>query len=269
MRRIMTTEPPKPSSRWLTPLRTVWDVGVDSFGALVVPRECPICEAYSENDTSSAPFCLDCRAELIDAAGQICSRCAMTVGPFARRDGGCGECRGRSLGFDAAVALAPYQGPVRELCLKLKHLHNSWMAPWMADVLLEARPELREQTRNALVAPIPLHWWRHWQRGYNQAEELSMGLARRLGLSLVNPLRRVISTGKLAGLGRTERAKLLRNAFAVRKTSARVLEGRTVVLVDDILTTGATCGAAARALKRAGAKRVIAVVIARAEWKRN
>ncbi len=266
---IMTTEPRKPSSRWLRPLRIVWDAGVDSFGALVVPRECPICEIYSENNHSSAPFCLDCRAELIDAASITCSRCAMTMGPYARRDGGCGECRGRSLGFDAAVALAPYQGPVRELCLKLKHEPNSWMAPWMADVLLEARPELRELTRDALVTPVPLHWWRHWQRGYNQAEELSRGLAERLDLSFVNALRKVVSTGKLAGLGRTERAKLLRNAFAVRKTSARVLEGRTVVLVDDVLTTGATCGAAARALKRAGAKRVIAVVIARAEWKGN
>ena len=234
MTRIMTTEPPKPSLRWLRPLRTAWGVGVDSFGALVVPRECPICEAYSENDATSAPFCLDCRTELIDAASITCSRCAMTIGPYTRRDGGCGECRGRSLGFDAAVALAPYQGPVRALCLKLKHEPNSWIAPWMADVLLEARPELREQSRNALVAPVPLHWLRQWRRGYNQAAELSLGLAERLGLSLVNPLRKVVSTGKLAGLGRTERAKLLRNAFAVRKTWARVLMGRTVVLVDDV-----------------------------------
>jgi predicted amidophosphoribosyltransferase len=79
------------------------------------------------------------------------------------------------------------------------------------------------------------------------------------------PLRRLVDTPKLAGLGRVERAERLRGAFRCRPD--RRLKGRTVLLIDDILTTGATCGAAARALKGAGAARVVAVVIARAEGK--
>jgi predicted amidophosphoribosyltransferase len=78
-------------------------------------------------------------------------------------------------------------------------------------------------------------------------------------------LRRVVRTPKLATLGRVERAELLRNAFKVNYFHVNACFGRTVLLVDDILTTGATCGAAARALKRAGAARVVAVVIGRAD----
>ena len=115
------------------------------------------------------------------------------------------------------------------------------------------------------MVPVPLHWWRQWSRGYNQAEALARGLADRLSLRLVRPLHRITGTPPLARLGRTERAKLLRGAFRAERTPA--LRGRTVLLVDDILTTGATCGAAARELKRAGAKRVVVVVVGRAGGK--
>jgi predicted amidophosphoribosyltransferase len=83
----------------------------------------------------------------------------------------------------------------------------------------------------------------------------------------VRALRRVVATDSLAQLGRAERARVMRDAFRVRPDQERALAGRTVVLVDDILTTGATSGAAARTLKKAGAARVVVVVIGRAEGK--
>jgi ComF family protein len=244
--------------------RECWAAGVGAIGSLVLPWECPVCGG--EGEKTSAPFCADCRAELVGAAGSACPRCAMSVGPWAVKAEGCGECRGRRLGFDAAVALGPYQGPIRELCLRMKHSADGWIAPWLAGVLLEARPHLRVEAANspgACVVPVPLHWRRRWARGYNQAEELARGLAGRLGLRQGRPLRRVKKTAILAGLGRVERAESLRGAFQSRDVPA--LKGRTVFLVDDILTTGATCGAAARALKQAGAARVVAVVVGRAE----
>lgn len=245
-------------------LRRCWGAGVGALGSLVFPWECPICGADAEG--AGAPFCADCRAELIGAAGAACPRCAMPVGSWAVRPEGCGECLGRRPGFDAAVALGPYQGPIRDLCLKLKHEGNGWIAPWLAGVLVEARAPLREEAGRSLgawVVPVPLHWRRRWVRGYNQAEGLARGVARQLGLRDLDLLKRVAATDILAGLGRAERARSLRGAFRVR--GAPDLEGRTVFLVDDILTTGATCGAAARALKKAGAARVVAVVIGRAE----
>ncbi len=244
--------------------------GPGALGAiddLVVPWSCCICGTDALRLWAQGPFCPDCRAELLDGAGIACARCAMSVGPYGRQEGGCIECQGRALGFDAAIALAPYQGPIRELCLRLKHKTNAWFAPWLVDLLLEARPGLHDEARaaEAVVVPVPLHWWRRWQRGYNQSDELADRLASRLGLRASRALRRVRSARKLAGLGRTERARLLHGAFVVRSGFARFVTGRTVFLVDDVLTTGATCGASARALKKAGAKRVVSVVLARSE----
>ena len=110
-------------------LRRWCAAGAEALGTLVFPWECPVCGGNAEGQ--SAPFCLDCRAELLAAAGRACPRCALPVGPWGVREEGCGECRGRPLGFDAAVALGPYQGPIRELCLLLKDEHHAWLARWL------------------------------------------------------------------------------------------------------------------------------------------
>jgi ComF family protein len=120
---------------------------------------------------------------------------------------------------------------------------------------------------DAWVVPVPLHWWRSWERGYNQSDELARRLAKRLALRRVCALRRIVATDPLAQMGRAERARVMRDAFRVRPALNSALAGRTIVLVDDILTTGATSGAAARTLKKAGAARVVVVVIGRAEGK--
>ena len=86
-----------------------------------------------------------CRRELLEqsawAAASACPRCALSVGPFADLHGGCAACRDRSLGFDAALALGPYDGEIRDLCLRLKHEQNAWLAPWLSDLFVEARRE--------------------------------------------------------------------------------------------------------------------------------
>ncbi|WP_020467303.1 ComF family protein [Singulisphaera acidiphila] len=233
--------------------------GCRALEALVFPWVCPICEQPGVD----SPFCESCRNDLVNASGLVCERCAMPLGPWSNQVGGCFECRGRPLGFDAAIALGPYEGTIRDLCLRLKRESNAWLAPWLAKVLVDARAEVRQVPADSWVVPIPLHWRRQWQRGYNQADALARGISKRLSLRLAHPLRRVRSTPHLASAGRSERAKVMREVFEVRRRQA--LGGRTVLLVDDILTTGATCGAAARALKRAGAARVVVLVIGRAE----
>lgn len=231
--------------------------------ALVFPWECAVCGGAS----AGSPFCEPCRETLRNASGRVCDRCALPVGPYADREGGCARCLGQPLGFDRAIALGPYEGSIRDLCLRLKHEPNAWLAPWIAQVLIDAREPLRQHPADTCVTAIPLHWRRYWQRGYNQADALASALARRLGLRAVRTLRRVSATPTLALLGRTERARIMRDAFRVRRRAEAAVRGRTVLLVDDILTTGATSGAAARALKKAGAAHVIAVVVARAEGK--
>ena len=240
-----------------------WLAGATGWAldALAFPPACPICGGEAEGSA----FCPPCRLELLEAPGRACPRCAMPVGLFADVKGGCSECRGRPLGFDAAVALGPYQGPIRSLCLRLKHARDGWIARWLAEVLAEGQADRLRAEPDALIVPVPLHWRRRLSRGYNQAEALALGLGKVLGLEVRSPLRRVVATPKLSRFGRQERARRVRGAFRARRGAD--VRGRTVFLVDDILTTGATSGAAARALKQAGARRVVAVVVARAEGK--
>lgn len=232
--------------------------------ALVFPWSCAACGAQG----TPGAFCPSCRSDLLEraakAAATSCPRCALPAGPYADLRNGCGDCRGRSLGFEAALALGPYEGTLRELCLRLKHERNAWLATWLCELWVEARAQALRGLNlpaDAWIVPVPLHWHRHWQRGYNQAEALAHGLARRLDRPVRRPLRRVVDTQKLADLAATERAQALRQAFRARPS--RHLRGRTIVLVDDVLTTGATSGGAARALKKAGAARVVLAVMAR------
>ena len=155
-------------SRWLQRWWASWDRAIDE---LVFPWECLICCAEADE----SPFCEGCRQELLGASSGACRRCAMPLGPWADQAKGCFECRGRALGFDGAIALGPYRGPIRDLCLRLKHERNAWLAPWLAEVLVEARAEVRRESGDAYVVPVPLHWRRQWRRGYNQADALAAG----------------------------------------------------------------------------------------------
>ncbi|QDV38385.1 ComF family protein [Tautonia plasticadhaerens] len=231
----------------------------EAVGGLAFPGDCLVCDGPTGDRL--APVCPECRGELLDASGPSCPRCALPVGPYA----GCGWCAGRPLGFDRAVALGPYQGPIRHLCLRLKRREGAWIAPGMADLLVEARGEEIRGLGASAVVPVPLHWRKRWRRRYDQAEALAACLADRLGLPVARPLRRVRATEALWRLGRAERRRLLRGAFRADPRRLGGLPGRPVLLVDDILTTGATCGAAARALKAAGVGPVAVVVLGRAE----
>ena len=156
-------------------------------------------------------------------------------------------------------------GQLRELCLRLKHEQNAWLAPWLSELLVEARREaFSALPSDALVVPVPLHWWRLLAARIQPGRDAG----RRRGETTQAPDPPIIETSRgdtrrLADLSRTARSEVMRNAFRARGHSK--ITGRTVLLVDDVLTTGATCGAAARALKQAGAARVVVAVVARTE----
>ena len=103
----------------------------EALDALVFPWSCAICG----EEGSDSPFCRSCRQGLLEQSARTtasaCPRCALSAGPFADLRGGCAVCRDRSLGFDAALALGPYNGDVQDLCLRLKHESNAWLAPWL------------------------------------------------------------------------------------------------------------------------------------------
>jgi ComF family protein len=183
------------------------------------------------------------------------------MGPFAYFQNGCAHCRQEVLHFEAALRLGPYDGLLKQVILRLKHLKGEGLAETMGATLaghLEGR--LREFKAD-LVVPVPLHWWRRLQRGYNQSEALARPLAARLGLPC-RPgwLWRVRYTPQKGQPSAAARRANVRNAFAARPRPE--LHGKAVLLVDDVLTTGCTAGDAARALRAAGAARVVVAALA-------
>lgn len=236
------------------------EVGRTALGHWLIERRCAGCEVEIERGW----LCGECDVA-VRMVGPACPRCAMAIGPNVRAEPkGCAECRGHSIGFDGAVALGGYEGPLRALCLKLKRPRGLVVARRAVELMGEVRGEAIAGLGAEVVVPVPLFWWRRWRRGYNQAEALASRLAVTLGMEYTPVLRRIRSTRKLARLSPSARAKELRDSMVLSRGAERRLEGRVVLLVDDILTTGATCGEAARVLKRGGARRVVVAVLGRA-----
>jgi ComF family protein len=226
-------------------------------------------------DTLYPPTCLACRAAT-EAHGALCPRCWSAMRfierPYCERLGtpfeqdlGEGLLSPQAIAdppvFARARAVARFEdGPARMLVHRLKYSDRAeiarpiarWMARAGADILADAD----------LLAPVPLHPLRLWRRRFNQAAMLARELARATGKPCdVGALLRVKATRSQVGLSRAQRAENLQGAFRVADRAA--VKGRNVVLVDDVLTSGATANAASRALVRAGAKRVDVLVFAR------
>lgn len=227
---------------------------------LLYPPVCLLCE--SQELPGGERLCEVCQGELSASQGFTCRRCGAAVGPFTDVAEGCPSCRNQTLRFDAVVRLGRYEGKLREACLTIKHVEAEPLARALAGVLAHQRRAELEAEHLDLIVPVPLYWWRRVRRGFNQAEALAGVLAKRLEVP-VRPrlVRRTRNTQPQADLSRAERLANVRGAF--RASGRRRLDGARVAIIDDILTTGATCSEVARALKRAGASRVIAVVLAK------
>jgi ComF family protein len=224
---------------------------------LLYPGACLVCDAPLDPDADD--FCPACRAALAADPYPACRRCASTLGPNLPPQDDCTRCRGESFHFERVLRLGPYEGVRRDVVLRMKHAHHDGLAEaagalWAAHALERLR-----DVRASAVVPVPLHWRRRWQRGYNQCDVLAAALAAALGLPCRRRwLRRVRATPRQTDLSATGRRDNVRGAF--RATA--VPRGQTVLLVDDVLTTGSTASEAARALRDAGAARVVVAVLA-------
>jgi ComF family protein len=221
---------------------------------LLLPPRCPGCGVVT---ASPDAFCADCFGAMRWLDAHQCSRCGEDE---AHRHPACARCREPAPAFAAARAAVAYDGPARGVVLRFKHGDATALAGPMAAAM--ARIARDWLGADALLVPVPLHRWRLWRRGYNQAALLAQALARRCAAPvLLDALARPRRTALSAGMNRAERAANLEGAVCCARPAT--VAGRTIVLVDDVITSGATIGACAAALADAGAQQVRALAFAR------
>ncbi len=227
---------------------------------LLYPPSCLHCG--QDIPAEAGEFCAACRAGIFVDPFPTCPRCGATVGPYASLPSGCPSCRSERFAFETVLRLGEYEGIWRDLVLRLKHRSCEFLAEKVGLLWAEARRAQFAALRLDAVVPVPLHWLRRLQRGYNQSAALAWGLARGLNLPLqLRGLRRLRNTPRQALQSPGERRVNVRGAFGVEAGAAWA--GRSLLLVDDVLTTGATADEAARALRAAGAARIVVAVVAR------
>ena len=227
-----------------------------------MPAVCPVCRLRPVARAVGRGVCEDCRRDLegLLVPGPRCPECGGVLDGVMRA---CSECM--QVGprpWEQAVAAFLYRGIVRLLIQRFKYQGDTALVPVFGGYM--ARAWLRDGAiAPDVIVPTPLHWRREAARGFNQAELTARVVGRILGIPLVKALRRVRSTPKQAYLDAVERRRNMRGAFRAVSHRRSAVQDRTVLVVDDVLTTGATLEAAARALLEAGAARVVVLTAAR------
>jgi ComF family protein len=230
--------------------------------ALFSPR-CPGCGEIVAQDRQ---FCLTCWQSLDFLGGPTCARCSIPITTLVPDEAAqCGACLADPPPFDGAPAALAYGPAARTVALRLKYGRRLGHARLMAELM--ARP-LAELTKDAgeppLLIPVPLHRWRLWSRGFNQAGLIARHLAKASEAELADDLLlRARATPSLRGLARKARAKAVQGPFALTPDAKARLKLRHAILIDDVHASGATLRACARLLARSGVARVSALTFAR------
>ena len=228
----------------------------------VFPDDCRVCGEALQR-LSRIPVCEPCLRSLAPLSAEFF--CATCRTPFANAfpldaSGRCALCRSGAQGFDAAYSFGAYEGTLRELVHLFKFEGIRTLAAPLAGLLAAACPR---HERIDMVVPMPLHWRRYWERGFNQSALLADEIGRRMGIPVRPAVRRVRATAPQAGLTNARRRANVARAFLPSRRCA--VRGLRVLLVDDVLTTGATAAACCRALRSAGAEHVALLTLARAD----
>ena len=175
--------------------------------------------------------------------------------------GACGICQREPPSFDCAAVAGPYEGSLRRAIHLFKY---DRMTPLVRPLGLHLAEAAAAFSDFDAIVPAPLYWSRRWDRGFNQADLLAREVSRRTGIRVDRSLLRTRSTPPQAGLSAAERRRNVRGAFRAAGGGAGI-RGKRLIVVDDVMTTGATLEACARALKRAGAGEVAVLTLARAD----
>ena len=245
-------------------------MAADGVFAVLFPSPCRICAAPLAR-ISRLPVCDSCLDKIHAIEGPRCAACGERVPNLqaSERDGAllCFGCRHNEPAFTRAAAYGSYEGGLRDLIHLLKYEHVRPAAGVLGRMVAEVVADLVEGASDPVVVPVPLHPSKWRERGFNQAELIARAALKLHPAALdtkVNAaaLVRRRDTGSQIGLTPAQRRENMRGAFAVVRPLD--LTGRDILLIDDVLTTGATANECARVLLRAGARRVFVATVARA-----
>jgi len=258
-----------------TPARTLFRRSTAMFGQLwklgidfALPWRCLLCNSVDEADIRPEPrssYCRDCRhrfAAAVPDTDQCCQSCGAVLGPHVSTVSGCVHCRDKPLRFDSVSCLGMYDETIRDAILPAKYSASTVGLAGLSRLLVQARRQQLLSFEADVVIPVPHHWRARLTRHFNSAAVISEVVAPAIGVPVDN---QTLFRSRLTRLQKRvdlkHRFENQKGAFGLRHVDQ--LKGKRVLLVDDVLTTGATCSEAARLFKTAGVKACHVAVIAR------
>jgi len=250
---------------------------LDATTEFVYPPACRLCDRELPGSAGPAPnsaaepegtipsrdavFCEECARGLATDRTTACRQCGASIGPGLDPALPCAFCYNENYAFERVVRLGVYDAALRTACLKIKQAGAEPLAAALAELTWQLETEAFQENRIDVVIPIPQYSLQRLFRPHHAAETLAEVWSRRLQVDLApHILRKVRWTRPQARLNPTERRSNLRHAFRAKPNS---LVGASVLLADDVMTTGTTAHEAARQLRQAGAERIVVAVIAR------
>jgi len=232
---------------------------------IIYPPRCHICRDFLSGDlpeNEATFFCQTCSADFTKITSPLCTVCSTPL-DSSQEDHLCEDCLRKRPHYEKIYACYLYDGAILDAIHQFKYGSKSFLAESLGKLFAQFAEDRIQKLDDLLTIPVPLHLKRLRERGFNQSLLLARNIALKMGSELdFLSLRRVRYTTAQTGLGKKERRKNVRNAFQVVTPDA--VEGRTVLLVDDVATTGNTLNECARILKKSGCRNVYGLVLARA-----
>jgi ComF family protein len=243
-------------------MRTVWTAVREHALDLLYKYECLSCRAELASGCDVVALCKDCLAEMPVVDWPVCLRCAAEVPKHPGTVPTCSRCDADKLRFDAAFSLGHYDGLLRELILRMKIDRQEQWGQVFAQLICDRYGAVLGDIPVDAIVPIPMTPWRRWMRGTNAPAVIARTLGEILRIPVLEGLvKRTFQAVPQRGLSRAGRFRNVRGGYRIGQ--GYCLDAPHILLVDDVMTTGATCNEVAKLLKRSGAARVTVLVVAR------